>query len=235
MTVLSPPASIVSVQVGRPRTHQWLGRTLTTSIAKEPVAGRIRVLPDCLEGDEQADPRQHGGVDKAVYAYAAEDYAWWEDRFGQPIRGGTFGDNLTVAGLDLTHAVIGERWSVGTAVLEVSEPRTPCWKLGMQMGDSAFPRVFAKARRPGVLLRVVACGTVAAGDALTVVHRPGHGVTAADVNAMYYRDPVDVAHVLAAPQLAAHWREWIGHRTVWHLNEELEWAAEDAERAGRSR
>jgi MOSC domain-containing protein YiiM len=216
------------VQVGRAEDIEWLGRTMRTSIRKSPVVGSVEVLDHGLAGDEQADPAQHGGADKAIYAYAAEDYAWWGARLGRSVAHATFGENLTVTGLDLTNAVIGERWRVGTALLEVTEPRTPCWKVGMAMGDQLFPRAFCAARRPGVLLRVLQRGRLSAGDPVLVEDVPDHPVTAAMVFAMYLGDPVDVAAVLAAPALAAHWQEWVGHRTLWHLDEERKRAAEDA-------
>lgn len=211
---------VLSVQVGGPQEYEWLGRRLTSSIVKHPVDGPVRARGVNLDGDDQADRAQHGGADKAVYAYAREDEQWWEDQLGRPLLPGGFGENLTTVGLDLARAVIGERWRVGTAVLQVSEPRTPCWKLGMAMGDKRFPRRFAAARRTGVLLRIATEGVLRAGDAIDVLDRPAHGVTADAVNRVYYGDDRDLAPLYAAPELAAHWREWADHRTVWHLDEE---------------
>lgn len=225
---MDPAPAVVSVQVARPQETIWLGRTMRTSIGKLPVSGPVEVLDYGLAGDEQADPDNHGGADKAVYAYAAEDYAWWADQIGRPVQHASFGENLTVAGLALDRALVGERWRVGTALLEVSEPRTPCWKLGMAMGDRLFPRAFCAARRTGVLLRVIERGRLAAGDPIVVESRPEHGVSVASVFAMYLGDPVDVSAVLAAPALAAHWQRWAGHRTIWHLDEERKRAAEGA-------
>ena len=223
MTSLEPvPVRLVSVQVGRPRDYVWLGRQLRSGIDKHPVSGPVAVGATGLEGDEQADPQHHGGPDKAVYAYASEDLHWWSTELGRGLGPGAFGENLTTRGLDLCTAVIGEQWQVGTAVLQVSEPRTPCWKLGMRMGDASFPRAFARARRPGVLLRVLRAGRLQVDDRVQVSRVPGHGVTAGDVAAMYYGDRVDAGRILAAPELAAHWREWAAHRTVWHLADERE-------------
>lgn len=214
------PPSLRSVQVGRPRDYSWLGRPLTSSIAKEPVTGEVAVHATHLEGDEQADPGQHGGPDKAVYAYAWQDLQWWSAQLGRPVPPGSMGENLTVEGLDLRGAVIGEHWRVGTALLQVSEPRTPCWKLGMRMGDAAFPRAFAQAGRPGVLLRVLSQGSLQVGDSVTPEHRPAHGITAGEVFAVYVGRSRDLEKVLNAPELAAHWHAWAQHRTVWHLDEE---------------
>lgn len=197
-----------SVNVGSARTTEWNGRTVRSAIWKAPVAGTVAVRGVNVAGDDQGDRAVHGGIDKAVYAYAAEDYRWWAGQLGRELDPGTFGDNLTVSGLDLGAAVIGERWQVGSAVLEVSQPRTPCFKLGMRMGDRAFPRRFAKATRPGAYLRIVREGEVRAGDPLTVAHRPTHGVTVGLVAHAYHHDRTRADALLAAPQLAGGWRDW---------------------------
>ena len=224
-------AHVLSVQVGRPRDYEWLGRTLRTSIVKHPVAGPVAVRGVNLEGDDQADRAQHGGADKAVYAYAREDALWWEGELGRPVEPGSFGANLKTLGLALRAAVVGETRRIGPAGRQVSEPRTPCWKLGMRMGDAAFPRRFAKARRTGVLLRILQEGVLQAGDAVRVDSRPAHGVTVAAINAVYYGESRDLTPVFAAPELAAHWRGWAEHRTVWHLDEERRAAQDRAARA----
>lgn len=215
-----PSAHVVSVHVGEPREYQWLGRTLTSSIVKHPVAGPIAISGVNLAGDDQADRAQHGGVDKVAYIYAAEDQAWWETELGRPLPAAIFGQNITSRGLDVTHAVIGERWRIGTALLQVTEPRTPCWKLGMRMGDKRFPRQFAAARRPGAHTRLLEPGEVSAGDPIVIEDRPSHGITVDDVFRVYLREDPDVGKLLRAPELAAHWRAWVEHRTVWHLDEE---------------
>ncbi len=159
---------IVSVNVGRPRTQEWHGRLVTSAIFKEPVEGPILAAGVNLAGDDQADRRVHGGFDKAVYAYAAEDYEWWEGQLGRPLGPATFGENITTAGLDLTHSAIGDRWRIGKAVFEVAQPREPCFKLGMRMGDADFRDQFESAGRPGTYLRIIEPGPVAAGDSITV-------------------------------------------------------------------
>ncbi|MBV8295430.1 MAG: MOSC domain-containing protein [Acidimicrobiia bacterium] len=159
--------SVVSVNVGQPRTVEWGGRLVTSGIWKDPVGGAVEVSGVNLAGDDQADRRVHGGPDKAVYAYAVEDYEWWARQLG-PLGPGTFGENLTTEGIDLNACAIGDRWRVGTSVLEVSQPRWPCFKLGMRMGDEHFPGRFETARRPGTYLRIVESGAVTAGDAIEV-------------------------------------------------------------------
>jgi MOSC domain-containing protein YiiM len=156
-----------SVNVGGVRTVEWRRRLVTTGIWKSPVDGRVALRGVNLTGDDQADRRLHGGPDKAVYAYAVEDYGWWSATTGE-LPPGTFGENLTTSGIDLTAARIGDRWRVGSAVLEVAQPRQPCFKLGIRMGDDAFPGRFADARRPGAYLRIVTAGDVGAGDRISV-------------------------------------------------------------------
>jgi MOSC domain-containing protein YiiM len=176
MTVAVVPR-VLSVNVGAVREVEWRGRRVTTAIWKSPVAGRVEVRGVNLDGDDQADRRVHGGPDKAVYAYAREDYDHWREREGIETPVGLFGENLTVEGLDLPAALVGERWRVGSTLLEVAQPRTPCYKLGIRLGDDDFPRRFVEVGRPGAYLRIVREGDVGAGDAVEVTFRPDHGVT----------------------------------------------------------
>lgn len=151
-------ARIASINVGRIRTVELNGRPVQTAIWKSPVPGRVRLQGVNLDGDDQADRSVHGGHDKAVYAYAAEDLAWWSRELGRDVPPGSFGENLTTHGMELSRAEIGERWAVGSAVLEVSQPRIPCYKLGIRMGDRHFPARFAAAGRPGAYLRIIEPG-----------------------------------------------------------------------------
>jgi MOSC domain-containing protein YiiM len=166
---------VVSVNVGEPRQVEWAGRSVTTAIWKQPTDRRVTVDHDNLAGDAQADLRVHGGPDKAVYAYAVEDYRWWEVELDRHLEPGTFGENLTTAGVDLNHVVIGERWTVGTTELEVAQTRQPCFKLGIRMGDAAFVEHFDVARRFGVYLRINETGELRVGDEIRLVSRPAHG------------------------------------------------------------
>jgi MOSC domain-containing protein YiiM len=199
---------VVSVNVGRARAVERDGQPASTAIWKSPVAGRVTAQGVNLDGDEQADREVHGGYDKAVYAYAIEDTRRWEAELGRSIGAGGFGENLTVEGLDLITTVIGERWIAGTAVLEVSQPRLPCWKLGVRMADPRFPQRFTRAGRPGTYLRIIEPGDVGAGDDVRVTSRPDHGVTIGDVWRVYHRDRRDAAVLLEVPQLSDSWREW---------------------------
>lgn len=173
-------AAIESVNVVhelRDDDHNGYGRT---AIDKRPVAGRVPVGPVGLVGDQQMDAAHHGGRDKAVYAFAAEDLAWWSESLGRPLTPGQFGENLTTSGLDVTGAVVGERWRVageGGAVLEVTQPRTPCVTFQDWLGEPRWVKRFTQRGAPGAYLRVVTEGEVEAGDEVEVVHRPAHGVT----------------------------------------------------------
>jgi MOSC domain-containing protein YiiM len=204
----SPSGRIVAVNTGLPRTIEWHGRTVSSAIWKKPVSGPVTLRGVNFEGDDQADREVHGGPDKAVYAYAVEDYRFWQQEFGLAVEPGLFGENLTIDGLDVSHALIGERWQIGSAVLEVSQPRVPCYKLGIRLADPGFPRRFAAAERPGAYLRIVNEGVVEAGDAVVVVHRPSHELTSGLVSRAYHADRRLLPMLLEVPQLAPSWRDW---------------------------
>jgi MOSC domain-containing protein YiiM len=202
-----PRPRVLSVNVGRPRTIPRGKRPVTTAIWKSPVDGRVAARDDHLEGDQQADRRVHGGYDKAVYAYAREDYEWWERELGRELGPGSFGENLTTQGLDLNAARAGERWRIGTVLLEVSEPRLPCQKLGLRMEDYRFPKRFAAALRPGAYLRIVEAGELGAGDEIEVVERPDHEVTMRFMaDSRLSRGGHDERLLAAADAIPAKWR-----------------------------
>jgi MOSC domain-containing protein YiiM len=201
-------ARVASVNSGRARTIWWRDRMVTTAIWKAPVPGRVPVRGVNLAGDEQADRRVHGGPRMSLYAYGLDDYRWWEATLGRAVGPGTFGDNLTIAGLDPSAALIGERWSIGSAVVQATAPRVPCFKLGIRMDDEAFPRRFAAALRPGTYLAIVQEGEVAAGDPVEVVHRPDHRVDVRTVARAYHADRSLVPRLLEVPELPPSWREW---------------------------
>src|SRR3954462_508482 len=173
---------VESVNVGVPRPVETRGHTVWTAIWKDPVEGRVPLRGVNLRGDDQADRTVHGGPDKAVYAYGAEDTELWEAELGSSLGPGAFGENLTVRGIPVSEAVTGERWAVGSALLEVAQPRLPCFKLGLRMGDPRFLKRFAGAGRPGAYLRGIREGDLGAGDAIEVISRPAHGVTSALVS-----------------------------------------------------
>jgi MOSC domain-containing protein YiiM len=168
---------LVSVNVGASREVEWHGRLVRTAIWKGPVTGTVVVQGVNVAGDDQTDRRVHGGVHKAVYAYGLADYRWWSHELGVDFGPGTFGENLTVDGFDVNAAWVGERWRIGTCVLEVSEPRMPCFKLGLRMGTADFVDLFEMVRRFGSYLRIVEEGSVSAGDPVELVSRPDEQLT----------------------------------------------------------
>jgi len=199
---------VLSVNVGRARKFDYNGRPAKSAIWKSPVAGRVQVRGVNLQGDEQADRKAHGGPDKAVYAYAIEDARWWEQEVGRSLQYGEFGENLTTEGIAVNDALVGERWEIGTVVLEVSEPRVPCWRLGVRMNDQMFVRRFTEAMRPGTYLRILVEGDFSAGDEIRVVHRPDHDLTVRDVFRIYTRDRDEVERLIAIPQMSNSWKKW---------------------------
>src|SRR5262249_27102533 len=201
-------ARVLSVNVGTVREFEYHGRPAKSAIWKSPVAGRIAARGVNLDGDAQADRQAHGGPDKAVYAYAVEDARWWEQEIGRALAAGEFGENLTTLGIDPNQALVGERWQIGTTVLEVSEPRIPCWRLGVRMNDKLFPRRFTEAFRPGTYLRLIVEGEVVAADECRVVERPDHDLTIRDVFRIYTRDRDETNRLLAVLQMSESWKRW---------------------------
>ncbi len=180
---MSPaPASIVSVNVGLARDEEWASDLKRTAIDKRAVTGPVEVGPLGLSGDEVADTVDHGGTYQAVYAFAREDLDYWAERLGQPLRPGMFGENLTTSGIDVNEALVGERWRIGTVLLEVVSVRIPCsvfknW-LGLHGYDvHQWQKRFTASGRPGPYLRVLEPGALTAGDGIVVEHRPDHDVS----------------------------------------------------------
>jgi MOSC domain-containing protein YiiM len=199
---------VLSVSVGGPREFEYHGRPVRTAIWKTPVAGRVAARGVNLAGDDQADRGAHGGPDKAVYAYAVEDARWWEKEIGRPFAHAEFGENLTTEGVNVNGALVGARWAIGSAVFEISEPRIPCWRLGVRMSDPGFVRRFTEALRPGAYMRIIVEGDVGAGDGIEVVERPDHDLTVRDVFRIYTRDRDECGRLLAVPRMSAAWKRW---------------------------
>lgn len=173
---------VLSVNVGLPKTVRLLGRSVRTAFFKEPVRGAIPLGRLGFEGDGQADPRFHGGPEKAIYLYPFEHYDTWARALSRAdLSPGAFGENLTTEGLLETEVRIGDVFAVGTATLRVTQPRTPCAKLGLRMGSMQFVRVFAAAGRPGFYLGVVQEGHVGAGDTIVRVETDPSRPTVAEV------------------------------------------------------
>ncbi len=199
--------SVVSVNVGLPRTVGWHGVAVTTGIFKAPVAGTIRVAFLNLEGDRQADLTVHGGKDKAVYAYPSEHYEYWRAVLPRPeIEWGAFGENLTTAGFDEESIAVGDRLRIGSALLEVAQPRIPCFKMALRFDDQSMVKRFLQSRRTGFYVRVIEEGELAAGDS---IDRIAHGsITIADVLRAGYDKPGDLELIRRAASATALPEAW---------------------------
>jgi MOSC domain-containing protein YiiM len=199
---------VVSVNVGTPRVVDWFGRRVTTAIWKEPVAGRVPISGVNLDGDDQADRRVHGGTAMAVYAYAVEDYEWWSEELGVRLTPGTFGENLTLEGVDLHACAVGETWAVGTARLRLTQPRFPCFKLGIRMADAGFVPRFAAARRFGAYFAIEDSGSIAAGDGTRRLARPDEVLTIGEFITANEDTDIGLLRRLADhPLVADAWRQ----------------------------
>jgi MOSC domain-containing protein YiiM len=202
-------ALVISVNTGRAQAVGWAGRTQRSAIDKRPAAGPLAIGPLGVQGDEQADSTYHGGVEQAVYAYAREDLDWWAGQLGLKLRDGVFGENITSAGLDISGAVIGETWRLGSAVVQITSVRVPCGTFAGWMGQRGWVKRFALAGRPGAYLRVLEEGVTAAGDPIEVLSRPPDSVTVAGAMRAFYGDAELMRRLLDAPGLDPEWHEMI--------------------------
>jgi MOSC domain-containing protein YiiM len=205
---MKPSGLLVSVNVNVvPVPRQAPAAAGRTGIDKRPTSGRVEVRDNQVMGDHIVDTRHHGGVDQAVYAYAREDAAWWAAEIGRDLPPGSFGENLSTEAVAVTDAVIGERWAVGSAVFEVSCPRIPCRTFAGFIGVEKWIKRFTERGWPGAYLRILTEGEVGAGDAVTVVHRPAHGVTIGDTFRAMTGERSLAPRLLEAPELPADIRE----------------------------
>jgi MOSC domain-containing protein YiiM len=204
---------IVSVNVGRPRLVMWRGRTVSTGIFKEPVAGRVTLRRLNLDGDRQADLAVHGGRDKAVYVYPSEHYPRWREELSEPeLPYASFGENFTTEGLDETTVNVGDEFRVGSARVVVTQPRQPCYKLGLRFGRADMLRRFHESRLSGFYLAVSEEGDVGAGDTFELVRRDENNVSVADLYGLFAGDetPPEVLHrALRVEALPEGWRSAI--------------------------
>lgn len=210
---------LVSVNVGLPREVNWDGRIIRTSIFKTPVAGRVQVRNINLIGDQQSDLTVHGGVDKAVYVYPSEHYAFWREELpNADLSWGAFGENFTTKGvLDDKAVHIGDRFRIGSAEFVVTQPRMPCYKLGIRFGRADMVKRFLHSGRNGFYFAVAKEGEVAAGDSIELMASDENGVTVADIVELYTADAAKQDLLQRASQLAAlpeNWRAYFRKR-LW--------------------
>jgi MOSC domain-containing protein YiiM len=202
-----PGARVISVNRGREADLLIGGRPARSAIDKRPASGPVAVGPLGLDGDTVADKVNHGGPEQAVYAYAREDLDFWTEQLARELPDGMFGENLTTAGIDVSAALIGETWRVGTAVLQITGPRIPCETFKSWLDEAKWVKRFSAAGRPGAYLRVLTPGTVEAGNDLVVLSRPDVAVTVAESMQAYYGDRELMGRLLAVGGRGAKWDE----------------------------
>ena len=201
---------IVSVNVGLPREVVWKGMTVQTAIFKEPVAGAVAIRELNLAGDQQADLTVHGGSEKAVYAYPAEHYEYWRKQLSDvSLSWGAFGENLTTGGLREDTLCIGDLLRVGSAVLQITQPRMPCYKLQLRFNRDDMIKRFLVSGRSGFYFSVTDPGNVGAGSRVEVLDRDPHSVTVADITSLYLgqrRDPELLQRAMNVTSLPKNWK-----------------------------
>ena len=209
---------VLSVNAGLPREVEWRAKVVLTSIFKAPVPGRVRVTRLNILGDRQSDLSVHGGADKAIYAYPSEHYAFWRNELpGTDFSWGAFGENLTTEGLLEDRVHIGDRFRAGSAEFIVTQPRMPCFKLGIRFNRPDMVKRFLRSGRTGFYLAVLREGDIGAGDSLKLVAEDDSHITVADVVGLYAADAANQDLLRRASELSSlpeSWREYFRER-LW--------------------
>jgi MOSC domain-containing protein YiiM len=209
---------IISLNVGLPRLVIWNGQTVSTGIFKSPVEGRVEMRWLNLDGDRQSDLSVHGGPDKAVYAYPSEHYGYWRAELPEmDLPWGMFGENLTTEGLNEETVYIGDRFRIGEAELTVTQPRMPCYKLGIRFKRADILRRFLASGRTGFYFSVQREGEIGAGDQLELIERSAHKVKVSDITRLYAKDRADTELMRRAIEVEAlpeSWREFFSERLL---------------------
>jgi MOSC domain-containing protein YiiM len=198
----------VNVAVDLHQGARWTGAQRRSGIDKRPFPGPRLLADDAVQGDAVINRKHHGGPWQAVYAYAREDADWWAEQLGTGIEAGRFGENLTTVGMDISNALIGERWRIGDATVQVTVPRIPCRVFAGFWGRPDLAKAFTAARRPGTYLRIIEEGTVRAGDVVDVVERPAEAATVAQAFACKTGDRQQLELLSRTTDLAPDWRKW---------------------------
>ncbi|GAC1432873.1 MAG: MOSC domain-containing protein [Ktedonobacteraceae bacterium] len=216
---------VVSVNVGQPREVVWKGRTVSTGIFKAPVTGKVTVRRLNLDGDRQADLSVHGGPEKAIYVYPAEYYQSWRAELpDMDLPWAMFGENLTIEGLQDNTVNIGDEFRIGTARVVVTQPRMPCYKLGLKFKRDDILKRFLVSDRSGFYLAVLEEGEVEAGDAITLLKRDEHNLTVTDIVHLYTHDKNNLEalqRAMLVPALPEGWRNYFSERVDRLLDESL--------------
>lgn len=206
---------LLSINVSKKKTIPYGKREIETGIFKTPVASPVRVLPDHLEGDEQADLKNHGGFSKAVYAYGFQHYSYWQTQLDRNVLPyGSFGENLTLSILDEAEIHIGDTFQLGEAVLSVTQPRVPCFKLGLKFDLSNMPKLFSQSLRTGLYLSVIESGDISVGDRFELIQKQQNSVSIKDLfNAYFHQDKKEASIILEqalqVEGLSPEWRAQI--------------------------
>jgi MOSC domain-containing protein YiiM len=207
---------LISLNIGLPREVSWRGKTVTTGIFKEPIKGSVMLRTLNLDGDKQADLSVHGGVSKAVYAYPVQHYEFWKRELpNMKLPYGMFGENFTIEGLREETVNIGDRFRLGAAEIMVTEPRMPCYKLGLKFGRTDMVKRFLVSRRTGFYFAVLQEGEVKAGDTIELLSRDGDGITVADITRLYAFERDDLTmlqRVVQVEALSDSWRGYFQHQ-----------------------
>ena len=206
---------LLSVNVGLPREVAWRGRTVLTSIWKQPVRGRVTARTLNLEGDRQSDLTVHGGTYKAIYGYPSEHYPFWHAEYGNPLPWGAFGENLTTEGLLETELCIGDRLRIGTVEMQVTQPRMPCYKLGIRFAHDGILKRFLDSGFSGFYFSVSREGDLGEGDAIEIVSRDPARVRVSDITALYSSDARNerlLERAVALEALPRDWRDFFRRR-----------------------
>ena len=213
--------NLISLSVGLPRDVLWHGRTIMTGIFKQPVEGRVALRKLNLDGDRQADLTVHGGEHKAVYCYPFEHYAWWKKELpDRDLPPSSFGENFTTEGLLEDSLHIGDRFSVGSAEVVVTQPRLPCYKLGIRFQSDDMPKRFLASARTGFYLAVAREGEVGAGDLTTLIVRDPNAVPVSEITRLYVakrysnQDVASVRRALLVPALPESWKSYFRDRLL---------------------
>ena len=207
-----PPAPVLlSVNVGLPRNVPWQGKTVYTGVWKHPVDGPAMVRRLDIDGDGQGDTNGHGGEQRAVLVYQTQSYRHWQQYFGRDdLSYGSFGENLTVDGLADDEVCIGDRYRIGEAEFEVTQPRVTCYRVGLRLGEPELPALLVSHHRPGFYMRVISEGRVQAGDPIVKTRTGPGALSVADTDALLYlpgRDPAKLRLATAIPALSPGWQE----------------------------
>jgi MOSC domain-containing protein YiiM len=193
---------------------EWIDSENQTGIDKRPISGAVRFENNQVHGDVIGDKSAHGGYDQAVYAYAREDADWWEQEIALTIENGRFGENLTTQGVDVSEAVIGERWKIGSVILEVSQPRIPCRTFAGFWKRPTLIKEFMAAGKPGTYLRIIQEGEITAGDEIEIIHLPSHCITIADVYAAKNGERSKIDEIARVEELSVKYQEWAKNLTL---------------------